>query len=96
MNTERAVQVCICLCLCAHGCVYVYRPAAMLLVRLSEGFASVCLLGLLSWPPGSSVTTDTRAKFTSVKVINMKRVLDKVSGVTSSALCLTWRSYLSP
>lgn len=77
MNTEKAVEVCICLSLCAHGCVCVYRPAAVLLVRLSEGLVSVCVsAGLLSWPPGASVTTDTRAKFTSVKVIYMKQALD--------------------
>lgn len=61
--------MCACVCLlvsvCARGGVYVCSIfAAVWLVLVSEGFISA---GLLSWPLGPSVTTDTRAKFTSVK-----------------------------
>lgn len=72
MNTEKLECVCACACICAHGCVYVSRTAAALLVLLSEAlFAS-----------GGSVTTDARAKFTSAKVMYIKQVLGKVTDVT--------------
>lgn len=71
MNTEKLECVWACACICAHGCVYVSRTAAALLVLLSEAlFAS-----------GGSVTTDARAKFTSAKVMYIKQVLGKVTDV---------------
>lgn len=50
-------------------------PQCCLCVRL-KGLYQCVSAGLLSWPPGASGTTDTRAKFTSVKVIYMKQALD--------------------
>ena len=60
-----------------HMVVFVWTilPQCCLCVRL-KGLYQCVSAGLLSWPPGASGTTDSRAKFTSVKVIYMKQVLD--------------------
>lgn len=82
MNTEKAVEVCNCSCVCecVRKCVHSCVCVCGLWFYLKSLYQCVSA-GLLSWPPGASVTTDTRAKFTSVKVTYMNQVLGKVRDV---------------
>lgn len=58
------------LCLCSH-----HTPATLLPELHSDRFVSV---GLLSWPLGLSVSTDSRTKFTSAQVTYIKHAADKL------------------